>query len=710
LQEAAQPPLYYLLMAGLTNRIDSSDLAEIHQVNPHAFVGDPNQIGNKNLIIHQLERETFPWRGSVLAIYVIRLASIALGFGTIVVIFLIGSHLFNIKVGLLAAAITAFNPMFLFVHAAVNNDALAIFLGNLGLFLLVLLWQDAPDPRRRWYRYAGLGLVLGLGLLTKLSLGGLLLLAGGALAWQSWRRREADVLLLGGGLLLLTALIVAAPWFVRNYRVYGDPAALGVFIEVQGSRAVPITWRGWTEEFGTFFRSFWGLFGGVNIALPEPFYAAYNLLFVVGVIGFLRWVWRGWKAPARIGVDSVKEAQAGDSESIAGHQGTLARSFVEQGIWLLIVWAGVLFALLVRWNLLSPAFQGRLIFPALGALNVLWAAGMLYWLRPSRRGRLALSLGVLTFVVALLIPWTVIRPAYAFPEPSDTIPAEARFGPISFRSGDDEIQLVGLELAPNQSVTPGNGPIEVVLYWTSAQPVSQDYLSNVHLLGRELVSVGQVDRYPGSGMVPTSRWQPGQLWRDIYHVYVNSDAVGPSRLQIRVGMFDTSLRRDLTAHGPDGEPIELVLLDEARLESPQVKISLPPGLLNVEFADNMTLRGYEQDPPGLLSGDTLRLTLFWEASGTPSQDYTVFVHFNDRNGDQLLGADGPPVYGDYATHLWRAGDQILDEHILILPDDLPPGAYQLAVGLYDPASGVRVPLLDGSGDAAQWQVIVNAEQ
>jgi len=133
-------------------------------------------------------------------------------------------------------------------------------------------------------------------------------------------------------------------------------------------------------------------------------------------------------------------------------------------------------------------------------------------------------------------------------------------------------------------------------------------------------------------------------------------------------------------------------------------------LINLEFADNMTLRGYEQDPPTLLSGDTLRLTLFWEASGTPSQDYTIFVHFNNRNGEQVSGADGPPVYGDYATRLWRTGDQILDEHILVLPDNLPPGEYQLAVGLYDPVSGVRVPLIDGSGDAAQWQVTVNAEQ
>ena len=83
LQEGVQPPLYYLLMAGLTAWIDTSDLPAVHQVNKHAFVGDPNQVGNKNIILHQPEREQFPGEGTILAIYLIRLASLGLGLGTV---------------------------------------------------------------------------------------------------------------------------------------------------------------------------------------------------------------------------------------------------------------------------------------------------------------------------------------------------------------------------------------------------------------------------------------------------------------------------------------------------------------------------------------------------------------------------------------------------------------------------------------------------
>jgi hypothetical protein len=48
----------------------------------------------------------------------------------------------------------------------------------------------------------------------------------------------------------------------------------------------------------------------------------------------------------------------------------------------------------------------------------------------------------------------------------------------------------------------------------------------------------------------------------------------------------------------------------------------------------------------------------------------------------------------------------LDEHILQIPAGLEPGDYQLEVGLYDPASLVRVPRLDGSGDTIRWRLTV----
>jgi len=672
LQEGAQPPLYYLLMAGVTSWIDSSDLAQLHRLNRHAFVGNPNQVGNKNLILHQPELESFPWQGSVLAIYVTRLASILLGAGTVILIARLGSLLFDRRIGALAAALTAFTPMFLFVHAAVNNDSLSILLGHAGLYLLTRLLRERPDPRREWQRYATVGLLLGLGLLTKLSLGGLLLLSGVALAWLSWRLGDRRYLMLGGATILLPALALAAPWFVRNWRLYGDPTAMNAFIAVQGTRETPLTWAGWMEEFGTFYRSFWGLFGGVNVPVPELLYALYNLTALAGAVGFGRWLWRRRKSPR-----------------------SLPSSW-----WVLVAWPLILFLLLLRWNIISPAFQGRLIFPGIGALYVLGAKGLLQWAPPARRRLLLHAAPLVAFIVAAVLPWTTIRPAYARPQPVPSVPEEARFGPIHFHAPGGTIDLVGVQIPPEQSVTPGGGPVRVTLYWQAARPVSEDYLSSLHLLGRELTSVGSVNRHPASGMVPTSQWKAGQIWRDVYHLYAQPTARAPARLQIRVGLYSPEADADLPATGPSGEPLPLLFVGDARLAPAADGAAPTPDVRReVSLSDGITLLGHRVAPQPGHPGDTLVLTLYWQAGARPSRDYQVFVHLLDPSGEQLVVADGPPVSGYFPTSFWRAGDVVEDDHTLALPGDMAPGDYRVAVGLYDPSSGARLRRQDGEGDA-----------
>ena len=669
LQEAAQPPLYYLLMAALTAPIDTSDLPEFHHKNPHAFIGNPGQVTNKNLIIHDPAREAFPWQGAVLAVYLIRFASIGLGVGTVLLAARLGSTLFSPRVGLLAAALTAFNPMFLFVSAAVNNDSLAILLGHLGLYLLVRLWQDAPDPRAYWQRYAALGAVLGLGMLTKLSLGWLLGLTGLTLTWLAWRRREWRLLFGGGAIIVAGALAMSGWWFARNLRVYGDPTGLNAFIAVQGTRHVPMTWGDWVGEFGTFYRSYWGLFGGVNVAAPEYFYFVYNLAALVGAAGVGLWLWR--KCPRKQ---------------------TCPELCRRDGTWLLAAWAAVLFLLLLRWNIISMAFQGRLILPALGALNVLWAVGLLAWTGAGRWPCLALVLSGWMLGAAIILPWAVIRPAYAYPEPLTAVPEAVRFGPITFSGTEGgKFQLVGVEMQNGQSVTPAGRPVEVVLYWQAIQPAKRDYVSTVHLLGREYTSVGQVNRYPAWGMIPTSQWQVEQIWRDVYHIFVNKDAAAPTRLRVSVGLYDTEAGQPLPAKGPDGTQLEMVLVGEARLTTDRPPPTEPLVTLEMNWADGIALAGYNLDPR------TLNLTLYWRATDTPSQDYTVFVHLLDESGTLRGQGDGPPVGGDYPTSFWEQGEVIIDKHCVDVDADAPPGSYRLAVGLYLLADGTRLAVWDAAG-------------
>ncbi|MEJ2749752.1 MAG: hypothetical protein P8183_17865, partial [Anaerolineae bacterium] len=51
------------------------------------------------------------------------------------------------------------------------------------------------------------------------------------------------------------------------------------------------------------------------------------------------------------------------------------------------------------------------------------------------------------------------------------------------------------------------------------------------------------------------------------------------------------------------------------------------------------------------------------------------------------------------SNTWAAGEVIVDEYAITLPPDASTGQYQVAVGLYTAADGVRLPAVDGAGTA-----------
>ena len=46
---------------------------------------------------------------------------------------------------------------------------------------------------------------------------------------------------------------------------------------------------------------------------------------------------------------------------------------------------------------------------------------------------------------------------------------------------------------------------------------------------------------------------------------------------------------------------------------------------------------------------------------------------------------------------WQAGDVFIQIHPLLIPAASAPGSYTAVVGVYDRASGARLPVVDGDG-------------
>jgi len=171
--EAFQPPLYYVLGAVLTAPIQDEAASPFAvQANAHFDVSDPRSP--KNLLLHSAV-EDWPYRGWVLAWHLVRLLSIALGAVTVWATFHLGRAILPDQplIALTMAALTAFTPQFLFMSAVVNNDNAATAFSALILWRMAVLLRSQTRPQI-WRHSALLGLLLGLGLLSKASVGALL--------------------------------------------------------------------------------------------------------------------------------------------------------------------------------------------------------------------------------------------------------------------------------------------------------------------------------------------------------------------------------------------------------------------------------------------------------------------------------------------------------------------------------------------------------
>jgi hypothetical protein len=150
-------------------------------------------------------------------------------------------------------------------------------------------------------------------------------------------------------------------------------------------------------------------------------------------------------------------------------------------------------------------------------------------------------------------------------------------------------------------------------------------------------------------------------------------------------------------------PVRAVIVAAQR---PAMPVLFPDYDIDGSFMDQpFSLSGYSLQPDQPQAGEEIELTLFWQAEGPAQRPYTVFTHLTDEMGDLVAQQDNWPVNGRWPPTCWHAGEQIVDTYLIRLPDSLPPGSYNLAAGLYDSQTGIRIPL-QGNGDAISLGTVI----
>jgi 4-amino-4-deoxy-L-arabinose transferase-like glycosyltransferase len=271
-------------------------------------------------------------------------------------------------IGVTAAAICAFLPMFLALSSAVSND-MALFLIGVWLMNLVAIgWEKGWTIKH----CALLGLCVGLGLLTKTTAVVFIPIAiYGLLAKKESRPNLSALATLFG-----IALIVALPWLIRNQALYGDPLAIRAFQEasvgnlaadtaIERAGGVASYWFEFVIPVG--LQGFWGVFGYFDIFMTSTIYLTANVI-ALALLGSFGWSF-------------VQSSAAQKRTSV-----------------LLLSMLLMVGAAFVSYNLNYFQAQGRYLYPAIFAIAGIFAIGLQRFAGTEKR-----TLGATVAIATLLL-------------------------------------------------------------------------------------------------------------------------------------------------------------------------------------------------------------------------------------------------------------------------------------------------------------------
>ena len=124
------------------------------------------------------------------------------------------------------------------------------------------------------------------------------------------------------------------------------------------------------------------------------------------------------------------------------------------------------------------------------------------------------------------------------------------------------------------------------------------------------------------------------------------------------------------------------------------------------FGGEIRLLGFDLPVQECHPGDTIPVTLYWQAERATDSDAKVFLHLYDAAGHLGPQSDGWAYYDTRPPYTWWPGEVVADPRAIPLPPDLAPGRYSLEVGLYHPDGSGRLPAYLGGERQAEGRVVL----
>lgn len=287
------------------------------------------------------------------------------------------------------------------------------------------------------------------------------------------------------------------------------------------------------------------------------------------------------------------------------------------------------------------------------------------------------------------------------PDATYTVMQQPAAQEITFAHADQAVKLLTSDYghtrlaldeatsALQEKRTPAGHTLWAALHWQAQTPIAVDLKASLLLKDAAGHLAGQVDQLLVGDHYPALRvWAAGET-AGSYHILPVLPAIAPGQYQLNLRVYDEATGQLYMVQDAAGKPLgaEVTLgavrVEQSRTLSPTAPLVTPSQPLTDQprLAPEVALLGYDLPRPQLAPGDTLPVTLYWQALGSIAADYTISMSLRTADGGVIAAQQSRPGNGSYPTTTWRADEQLRDWHDLTIPATTPTGLYDLVVGL-----------------------------
>ncbi|MCX7680991.1 MAG: glycosyltransferase family 39 protein [Anaerolineae bacterium] len=262
-------------------------------------------------------------------------------------------------------------------------------------------------------------------------------------------------------------------------------------------------------------------------------------------------------------------------------------------------------------------------------------------------------------------------------------PRDARFGPLE------------LTHAWVDTTSPADTALPLALRWRCREATGQRHTITIRLQdvtdsagGWPVVAHDQLllDEH----MRPTDRWPAGHETTS-YHILPLPTGIPPLSYTLSIGLYTQTDDGVHPIEVQDGQGVlqgqwlnlgTVYLTRTLGLTGNPYRVSAAPPALPqpAVLADGLLLLGARLDRDVLAPGQSLVVTLHWQATRAPLPDLWPRLALV-QEGQELGSVASAPVGGRYPTSRWQEGEEVIERRSITLPPTAPAGRAEVVLSV-----------------------------